>query len=67
MRALGDIIDPMVGAGRQALGFQVEGVLATPHDELVEADLAMICDLVRAIREAERNDPLPPAAVAQAA
>jgi len=52
---------------REALRFQIEGVLATTHEELVETDLAMVCDLVRAIREAERNDPLPPCAVAVAA
>jgi len=52
---------------REALRFQVEGVLATVHDELVETDLAMICDLVKAIRAAERNDPTPPANTAQAA
>jgi hypothetical protein len=46
---------------REALRFQIEGVLATNHEELVESDLAMINDLIRAIREAERNDPLPPA------
>jgi len=52
---------------REALWFQVEGVLATNHDDLVETDLAMIADLVRAIRQAERNDPTPPASMAQAA
>ena len=52
---------------REALWFQVEGVLATNHDELVDTDLSMIAELIRAIRAAERNDPTPPASLAQAA
>ena len=47
---------------REALSFHVEGVLATTHDDLVESDIAIIGDLIRSIRAAERNDPTPPAA-----
>lgn len=52
---------------REALWFEVEAVLATTHDELVEGDLLRIADLVKAIRAAERQDPTPPASIAQAA
>ena len=49
---------------REALHLEVEGVLATRQDDLVESDLLRIADLVRAIRAAERQDPQPPAAAA---
>ena len=52
---------------REALTFLVESVLATSYESLVETDLLVIGDLVRAIRAAERNDPTPPAAFARAA
>lgn len=52
---------------RDALRFEVEGVLATNQDDLVDADILRIGDLIRAIRAAERQDPTPPASIARAA
>lgn len=52
---------------RQALGFLVDSALSVHDDDLADSDVLMIGDLIRAIREAERNDPTPPAAIAQAA
>lgn len=52
---------------RQALGFLVDSALSIGDPDLAEADILMVGDLIRAIREAERNDPLPPAAIARAA
>jgi len=52
---------------REALFCEIEAVLATQQDELVEGDLLRVGDLVRAIRAAERSDPLPPAAIQRAA
>lgn len=52
---------------REAAHLELEGVIATRQDDLVEADLLRLGDLVRAIREAERNDPLPPATIMRAA
>jgi hypothetical protein len=49
---------------REALFFMVEGILATQQDDLVDSDILRAGDLIRAIREAERNDPTPPAAAA---
>lgn len=50
-----------VTQAREAAHLELEGVIATRQDELVEADLLRLGDLVRAIRQAERNDPTPPA------
>lgn len=44
-----------------------EAVLATTYESLVETDLLVINDLVHAIRQAERSDPTPPAAIQRAA
>lgn len=52
---------------RQHLSLIVEDALAVREEVTAEADLIMITDLIRAIREAERNDPLPPASMARAA
>jgi hypothetical protein len=52
---------------RQALGFLIDSALAVVDDDLAESDIGMVGDLIRAIRQAERNDPLPPATIAQAA
>ena len=52
---------------REALHYEVDGVLATNQDELVEADILRIGDLIKAIRAAERSDPTPPAATMRAA
>lgn len=46
---------------REALHYEVEGVLATTQDDLVDGDILRIADLIRAIRAAERQDPTPPA------
>lgn len=48
---------------RQALGFLVDSALSVRDPDLAECDMLMIVDLIRAIREAERNDPTPPAAI----
>lgn len=50
-----------VTQAREAAHLELEGVIATRQDALVESDLLRLADLVRAIRQAERNDPLPPA------
>lgn len=52
---------------REALHLMIEGILATRQDDLVAGDILRAGDLIRAIRQAERNDPLPPAAIARAA
>ena len=52
---------------RQALGFLIESALSATDEDLSECDILMAADLIRAIRQAERNDPTPPAAIAQAA
>lgn len=54
-------------AAREHLALLVEDALAVREDITAEADTIMIGDLIRAIRGAERGDPLPPAAVARAA
>lgn len=46
---------------REAAHLELEGILATRQDDLVDADILRLGDLLRAIRQAERNDPLPPA------
>jgi len=52
---------------REALRFLVDSALAVEGDDLAESDIGMICDLIRAIRQAERNDPEPPVSMAEAA
>lgn len=53
---------------RQALSYLVESALAVVDEDLAESDILMVADLIRAIRQAERNDPTPPAqAMRQAA
>lgn len=52
---------------RQALGFLVDSALSVRDDDLAESDILMVGDLIRAIRDAERNDPTPPATMARAA
>ncbi|RZJ46495.1 MAG: hypothetical protein EON87_04410 [Brevundimonas sp.] len=52
---------------RRAAAELLEACLATRDEGLAETDTLALADLVRAIRQAERNDPTPPAAVARAA
>lgn len=52
---------------REYLQHVMEDALSVRDDVTAEADVIMITDLIRAIREAERNDPLPPANMARAA
>lgn len=52
---------------REALRHAVESALSNTVEDLVEPDIAIIADMVRAIRQAERNDPLPPASIMRAA
>ena len=52
---------------REYLQHVLDDALSVRDDVTAEADTIMIADLIRAIREAERNDPLPPAAMARAA
>lgn len=49
---------------RSLLTLLVEDSLAVRDEITAEIDRLMINDLIVAIREAERNDPLPPAAAA---
>lgn len=52
---------------REALSFAVDGALSTNCEDLVPHDIAAVCDLIRAIRAAERNDLPPTPAQAQRA
>lgn len=52
---------------REYLQHVMEDALSVRDDVTAEADVIMITDLIRAIREAERNDPTPPAVMARAA
>ena len=56
-----------VTQAREAAHLELEGVIATRQDDLVEGDLLRLGDLVRAIRQAERADPTPPASIMRAA
>lgn len=51
---------------REALSYAVDGALSTNCEDLVPHDIAAVCDLILAIRAAERND-LPPTPQAQRA
>lgn len=63
--ATGRAVSPPVA--RRAAAELMESALATRDEGLAETDTLALGDLIRAIREAERGDPLPPAAVARAA
>lgn len=52
---------------RRAAAELLEACLATRDEGLAETDSLALTDLIRAIRQAERNDPTPPAAIARAA
>ena len=52
---------------REAAANLLDSALAIRDDGCSDSDLRSLSDLVRAIRQAERNDPLPPCAVAVAA
>lgn len=52
---------------REAAQNLFDGALANRDDGLADSDLRSLADIVRAIRAAERSDPLPPAAIAEAA
>lgn len=45
----------------------LEACFSTRDEGLAETDTLALTDLIRAIRQAERNDPTPPAAIARAA
>lgn len=52
---------------REALHYLIDGILALPTDDLVDSDILRAADLMKAIRAAERGDPLPPANIQRAA
>lgn len=52
---------------RDALKQAVEASLSNTIESLVEPDIAIVGDLIRAIRDAERADPTPPASIMRAA
>lgn len=63
--ATGRAVSPPVA--RRAAFELLEATLAARDEGLAAVDTEALGDLVRAIRAAERGDPLPPAAVARAA
>lgn len=63
--ATGRAVSPPVA--RRAAAELLESSLAARDEGLAETDILALGDLLRAIRDAERNDPTPPAAVARAA
>jgi len=52
---------------RDYLRFVAEDALSVREDIVAEVDIVMLGDLIRAIRDAERGEPTPPAAIARAA
>lgn len=52
---------------RHAAHELLEACFSTRDEGLAETDTLALNDLIRAIRQAERNDPTPPAAIARAA